>query len=188
MGRSYRSRISVAVPSASQVVHGRPDAGTMGRWDDTTASGGSHGMNFAHDGTIWDIYGIYNGYMTMYDQHWCDFDEQEWRMPSNFQTGTKWWSTRRILGLPRSFSLFYEAPGGLRSASDRYGSHRFGNHSEIEIINLLGMFTYPIFQVWDYPVEFAGWSYPNLGILKKHRWKRLSSCSIWGWDNIHIFC
>ena len=27
---------------------------------------------------------------------------------------------------------------------------------EIEIINLLGMFTYPIFQVWDYPVEFAG--------------------------------
>jgi hypothetical protein len=32
MGRSYRSRISVAVPSASQVVHGRPDAaGTMGR-------------------------------------------------------------------------------------------------------------------------------------------------------------
>ena len=21
----------------------------------------------------------------MYDQHWCDFDEQEWRMHSNFQ-------------------------------------------------------------------------------------------------------
>ena len=124
---------------------------------------------------------------------WFWWTRMEDALEFPMQTGTKWWSTRRILGLPRSFSLFYEAPGGLRSASDRYGSHRFGNHSEIEIINLLGMFTYPILQVWDYPVEFAGWSYPNLGILKKHRWKRLSSCSIW-WenrisrDNIHIFC
>lgn len=97
-------------------------------------------------------------------------------------------------GCPEVSAYFTKHQGGLRSASDRYGSHRFGNHSELEIINLLGMFTYPIFQVWDYPVEFAGWSYPNLGILKKHRWKRLSSCSIWGWenrisgDNIHIFC